>query len=65
MPTEPDPLKAITKNRARYRAATTSLTEELAKLVRDAFDAGYNGPTIAAAAGLSKERIYQLRDGRR
>lgn len=34
-------------------------------LIRQAFDAGVPKTHIAKAAGLSRERIYQIRDGRR
>lgn len=39
--------------------------KELHKLIREAFAAGLTGPAIAAAAGISRERAYQIRDGRR
>jgi hypothetical protein len=63
-----NPLAAITANRTRYRKLneqTHELTAELVELVRAAFNAGHTGPEIAAAAGLSPERTYQIRDGRR
>jgi hypothetical protein len=63
-----DPLTAITANRQRWRTHTEEtrrIDVELAELIRAAFEAGHTGPEIAAAAGLSTPRTYQIRDGRR
>lgn len=63
-----DPLTAITANRQRWRTHTEEtrrIDDELAELIRAAFEAGHTGPEIAAAAGLSTPRTYQIRDGRR
>lgn len=38
---------------------------EVASLVKEAFKYGATGPQLARATGLSRERIYQIRDGRR
>ena len=64
-------LELITANRAKRREharAITALDAELegsTGLVAQAFDDGHTGPQIAAAAGISKPRVYQIRDGRR
>lgn len=63
-----DTLKDIQANRQKHRNITARLAyidNELADLIRHAFAAGLTGPAIASAAGLSKERVYQIRDGRR
>ena len=36
-----------------------------AGLVKRAFDEGMTGPQIATVLGVSKPRVYQIRDGRR
>ena len=62
------PLENIQSNRLKHRNITRRLAyidQELQELVRAAFAAGHTGPQIAAAAGLSRERVYQIRDGRR
>lgn len=38
---------------------------DLARYVKEAFEHGATGPQLARATGLSRERIYQIRDGRR
>ena len=63
-----DKLKEIQANRQKHRNLADKiayLDNELAELIRAAFAAGITGPAIATAAGLSKERVYQIRDGRR
>lgn len=62
------PLEEIQSNRLKHRNIARRLAyidQELQELVRAAFAAGHTGPQIAAAAGLSRERVYQIRDGRR
>ena len=62
------PLEKITANRRKQRELADEIRTadaELADLIRSAFAGGYTGPEIAAVAGVSKERIYQIRDGRR
>ena len=63
-----NPLEAIAANRERHEtndAKAQADNDELPELIRNAFDAGYTGPQIATVARVSKERTYQLRDGRR
>lgn len=63
-----EPLDEIARNRRNSRELATELgklDDELADLIRLAFAAGFTGPEIGAAAGISKERTYQIRDGRR
>lgn len=62
------PLDKIARNRRYSRELSERLgrlDDELADLVRAAFAAGHTGPEIGSAAGMSKERTYQIRDGRR
>ncbi|MEP9391211.1 hypothetical protein ABLE94_02980 [Gordonia sp. VNK1] len=66
---EHEALERIAANRHKrdeHTAAIAALDEELAGpdgLVRAAFDAGATGPRIASVARLSKQRVYQVRDG--
>jgi hypothetical protein len=66
-----DSLQQITNNRARRRELTAQISALDAELegphglVMQAFDDGHTGPQIAAAASISKPRVYQIRDGRR
>ncbi|MGY1846875.1 helix-turn-helix domain-containing protein [Blastococcus sp. SYSU DS1021] len=39
--------------------------DEWRKAIREAIDCGTSVTAIAAAAGVSRERIYQIRDDRR
>ena len=57
---------AANRERCRLRSEANRVDDdEFAELVRAAFVAGHTGPEIAAVSGVSKERIYQIRDGRR
>lgn len=61
-------LDALRQHRAKEREAKRlrdRLADERETLVKTAFDEGHSGPEVAAAAGISKERAYQIRDGRR
>lgn len=63
-----DILDAIRANRRRHQehaAAANTLDTDLRDLVRIAFEQGHTGPQLAAILGISKERVYQIRDGRR
>ncbi len=54
------------KRQRHVTAATIAhLDAELETAVVAAFLAGHTGPEIATAAGLSKQRVYQIRDGTR
>ena len=46
---------------AEFEAADTALREA----IRRALSAGATAPPLAAVTGLSKQRIYQIRDNRR
>jgi transcriptional regulator of met regulon len=39
-------------------------TRHLHQLICEAFVAGHSGSKIAEAAGLSKPRVFQIRDGK-
>lgn len=61
-------LQQIAAVRDRRNTAAKDLRdidEQLRQLVQTAFNEGLTGPQIAAAAGLSQARIYQIRDGKR
>lgn len=63
-----DILDAIRANRAQHRehiAEVDALDAHLRELVKAAFDQGHTGPELASVLGISKERVYQIRDGRR
>jgi hypothetical protein len=46
---------------SEFEAADTALREA----IRLALSAGATAPALAAVTGLSKQRIYQIRDNRR
>jgi len=46
------------------RAAADEAPERLREAVRTALEAGVSGPRLAEALGVTRARIYQLRDGR-
>lgn len=58
-------LRQVARRRRRAQERVEACDEELRSLVVDAFTAGHSGTTIAAAAGVSTPRAYQIRDGRR
>lgn len=47
------------------RAEMKRNEQRTAELIREAFSRGDSASRLAATAGLSRERIYQLRDDRR
>lgn len=58
----------IRANRTKRRKAMERvevIDAELAELVKRALSEGMGPTEIARIAGLSRERIYQIRDGRR
>ncbi len=62
-----DTLQELRHNRQRERAARDlreRITQERDSLVKRAFAEGHSGPEVAQAAGCSKERAYQIRDGK-
>jgi hypothetical protein len=44
---------------------TDAAETKLHGLIRDALADGISATSIAEAAGLSRQRVYQIRDGRR
>lgn len=50
---------------AHLREEIKAAEQDLANSVREAFEYGGSATKLARIAGLSRERIYQLRDGRR
>ncbi|QBP29694.1 hypothetical protein SEA_TYPHA_37 [Mycobacterium phage Typha] len=53
-------LKALAKARANQIKAQ----DEVRQLIIDGFALGISGQDLADAAGVSKPRVYQIRDGR-
>lgn len=47
------------------KAALDAAPEHLQAAVRAALEAGVSGPRLAEAIGVTRARVYQLRDGRR
>lgn len=69
-PADPDAallakIRTAAGRRSEARAIAAAAEGERDQLVRDALAAGIPASTVAAAAGLSKPRMYQIRDGRR
>ena len=66
-----DITEKIAENRRRRDELATQITaldDELAGpdgLIRQALAEGHTGPQIAKIAHLSKQRVYQIRDGSR
>jgi len=60
-------LQALKRARARQARVQQKLAEadaEVRQLVAEGFSLGIPGQKLADAAGLSKPRVYQIRDGR-
>lgn len=65
---DPDLLAEVTDATAAVGGAQRGLEDAQARrdaVVRAALDCGERVAAVAAAAGLSRERVYQIRDGRR
>ncbi len=63
-----DPIAAVelaTDLRRRAEAAAEKAVEEQTIAIRAAIGAGVNTLELAGLTGLSRARIYQIRDGRR
>lgn len=60
-----DDIEEIQRQRRRHREQGLELEARLEECVRAAFAEGYTGPEIAAAAGISKPRVYQINAGKR
>jgi hypothetical protein len=56
-----DRLRAVTAQRQQAR----QLEDQWRAAVLAALAAGLSGPEVGALAGVTKERVYQIRDGRR
>ena len=50
---------------ATARKRVQSCEEEVAEAIRRALVAGDRATEVAEAAGISRSRVYQIRDGRR
>ncbi|WP_037164997.1 hypothetical protein [Rhodococcoides fascians] len=69
-PADPDEallarIRTAAGQRAEARAIAAAAEEHRDQLVREALAAGITAADVAAAAGLSKPRMYQIRDRRR
>jgi hypothetical protein len=58
-----DSLRLHTAKEREAKRLRDRLAAERAVLVKAAFAEGHTGPAVAKAAGCSKERAYQIRDG--
>jgi hypothetical protein len=58
-------LLTVSAERNQLQASMIDADVRIATFVREAFRAGMTVGPIVDATGLSKARIYQLRDGRR
>ena len=66
--TQPVTLETVRAARRAYevsRARATQLEHARDDAIRGALDAGYPVADVADAAGVSKPRVYQIRDRRR
>jgi hypothetical protein len=55
-------LRAVT---ARRKRVVEQAEADWREAVKAALATGLNGPQVAELAGIKKERVYQIRDGRR
>lgn len=53
------------RDRARLQQKLDEADTHLRDLIKTGFQLGLPGPALADAAGLSKPRVYQIRDDRR
>lgn len=60
-----DDIRRNREKRKRAVARIEQIDAELAALVKKALAEGVGPTQIARIAGLSRERVYQIRDGRR
>ena len=60
-----DRIRANRARRARAAASIEQLDTELTGLVRHAFEDGYTWQQLAELLGVSKARVYQIREGTR
>ena len=58
-------IRRAARKRDAAKVVLADAEEDVAVLIREGFEMGVSGPVIAEAAGLSKPRAYQIRDGRR
>lgn len=61
---EPAPLDAVRQATAK-RAEAATVEAEWRDAIRAAIEAGERVVDIAAAAGVTRDRVYQIRDDRR
>jgi hypothetical protein len=55
----------VARKLAKARERVTAVEDELATVIRAALSEGWSASVIAEAAGMSRQRVYQIRDGRR
>lgn len=60
-----DAIEANRAERAEHTARIEALDAELVQLVKQGFAEKIPATELAAKAGVSRARIYQIRDGRR
>ena len=58
-------VRAKARQLANARRRASACEKELGEAVRRALAAGDRAADIAEAAGISRQRVYQIRDGKR
>ena len=48
-----------------YRGVVKATEDDLARKIREAMAAGVSATSLAQAAGISRARVYQIKDGKR
>lgn len=56
---------AAARNLAKARERASVAEEKMAETIRAALSEGWSAAVIAEAAGISRQRVYQIRDGKR
>lgn len=58
-------VRTAARNLAKARQRAADAEENLGEKIREAVSEGHAAAAIAVAAGISRARVYQIRDGRR
>lgn len=60
-----DRLRVVTQQRTEAQDMARAADDTWRALIRHGVSQGYGVTALADAAGISRERVYQIRDGRR
>lgn len=60
-----DHLRVVSQQRADAQEMARAVDDAWRSLIRHGVSRGYGVSAIADAASISRERVYQIRDGRR